>query len=194
MKTTLYLVRHGETDWNVDGRLQGRENIPLNENGTKQAYLLAEFFKNQPCDKIISSPLKRAFETAHIIASSIGITDVHVINELVERDWGSASGLLPDERHKIFPAGIPDQEDFETLQARGMKCLNEIVKKFENKNIIIVSHGGIINSMLHAISQGEFGSFKTRLKNASINKIIYNDYNWYIEYYNKTVSDFSSYA
>ncbi|MBN2812749.1 MAG: histidine phosphatase family protein, partial [Bacteroidales bacterium] len=129
MKTTtiLTIIRHGETDWNSTGRLQGCEDIELNHTGRGQAHRLATYLGRENWDAIVSSPLKRAYETARIIASSLSLNKIEVIEKLRERDYGEASGLLPDERRSRFPNGeIPGQEPFEHLRARAMEAVNEI--------------------------------------------------------------------
>jgi uncharacterized phosphatase len=189
LTTTICLIRHGETDWNVSGRLQGREDIELNNLGREQAIQAIRYFQTEPWEVMVSSPLKRAFETAQIIASGLSIPSVHVVEEITERCYGSASGLLPEERRNRFPEGIPDQEGFEYLCQRAMTGLSKIAKDFAGKKIIVVSHGGLINSILYSLSGGEFGSFKTRLKNGSINKLILQNDIWTVEFYNKTVDE-----
>ncbi|OFY44232.1 MAG: hypothetical protein A2X18_01065 [Bacteroidetes bacterium GWF2_40_14] len=188
--TTICIMRHGETDWNSSGRLQGTEDIELNDRGREQALEASSYFEKEAWDIVVSSPLKRAFETAEIIASRLSIHSVKIIDEIKERSYGSASGLLPEERGRRFPDGtIPDQEDFEKLRERAMTGLNRIANEFRGKRIIIISHGGLTNSILYTISGGEFGSFKTRLKNGCINKIILENNNWSVEFYNKTASE-----
>lgn len=191
LSTNICIVRHGETDWNSSGRLQGREDIELNDLGRKQAIQIAEYFQDEPWDVVVSSPLKRAYETAQIIAASLKIPTVHVVDELKERDYGSASGLLPEERRIRFPYGIPDSEEFEHLRQRAMRGFSKVTNEFRGKRIIAVSHGGLINSILYSLSNGEFGSFKTRLKNGCINKISLKEDNWSVEFYNKTADEFS---
>jgi broad specificity phosphatase PhoE len=88
-ETVIYLVRHGETEWNVQQRLQGRENTDLNANGRQQANALADFFKSQQCTKIVSSPLKRALDTALSIATQASLLPVEIEDLLIERDYGS---------------------------------------------------------------------------------------------------------
>lgn len=188
-KTTICILRHGETDWNAQGRLQGLEDVELNNAGRAQAQDISEYFKAGTWDLVVSSPLKRAYETAQIIAANIGIAQVLVSKEIIERDYGSASGLLPDERKVKFPDGIPDQEDFEHLRVRAMDGLTKIATEFAGKKIIVVSHGGLTNSILYSISGGTFGSFKTRLKNGCINKITYTNNQWTVEFYNKTAEE-----
>ena len=188
--TTICILRHGETDWNSQGKLQGCEDTELNEKGRTQAIETARYFETENWDIIVSSPLKRAFETAKIIGSQVKISKIHVINEIKERDYGSASGLLPEERKTRFPNGvIPDQEEFEQLRQRAMTGLTKIANEFNGKRIIVVSHGGLINSILYTISGGEFGSFKTRLKNGSISKLISENSQWVVEFYDKTTEE-----
>jgi len=184
--TTICIIRHGETDWNSSGKLQGREDIELNNLGREQAIQIAQYFKTEPWDVIVSSPLKRAYETAQIIGSQLSIRKIHIVDEIIERSYGSASGLLPEECRSHFPEGIFDQEDFEHLRQRAMTGLAKIAKDFKGKRIIVVSHGGLTNSILYSLSGGEFGSFKTRLKNGSISKIILQNNSWTVEFYNKT--------
>jgi uncharacterized phosphatase len=190
--TVLCLIRHGETDWNASGRLQGCEDIELNEAGRNQARHLAGYLRNEHWEVIISSPLKRALETAQIIASHLSITDIRIEETLKERDYGSASGLLPDERRSRFPDGIiPDQEDFESLRMRAMAALHKIAKNWEGKHILMISHGALTNSILYTLSGGEFGSFKTRLKNGCISQLILQGDKWSVLFYNKSVEELS---
>jgi len=185
--TIISIIRHGETDWNSSGRLQGCEDTELNNLGRAQANKLADFLKEESWDLIISSPLKRALETARIISSNLDITVVLTMEGLRERDYGKASGLLPEERRSLYPDGIfPDQEEFEHLRTRAFDTLTSIAEQYEGKRIIVVSHGAFINSILYTISNGEFGSFKTRLKNGCINRLEYSQSQWSVIYYNKT--------
>jgi uncharacterized phosphatase len=188
--TIIYIIRHGETDWNASGRLQGCEDIELNDAGHEQAHKLAHYLKRKSWDVIVSSPLKRAFETAGIIASYISLQDIQVIDELKERNYGLASGLLPEERRNRFPDGtIPGQEEFEHLRNRAMDALTRIATDHAGKRIIVVSHGALTNSILYTLSGGEFGSFKTRLKNGCLNKVLHQNNTWSVEFYNKTVEE-----
>ncbi len=190
--TSICIIRHGETDWNSSGRLQGCEDIELNELGRMQAAQLAAYLSKQQWDVVISSPLKRAYETAQIIASRISLPNLIMHEGLRERDYGEASGLLPDERHKRFPDGIiPGQEEFEHLRERAIRALDEIAAQHSGKKIIVVSHGAFTNSILYTISGGEFGSFKTRLKNGCLNLIVQSNNQWSVSYYNKTVEELS---
>lgn len=186
------MIRHGETDWNSLGKLQGREDIELNGLGREQAVQIAGYLITEPWDVIVSSPLKRAYETALIVSARCAIPDIRIVDQIIERDYGSASGLLPEERRRRFPNGIPDQEDFEHLRQRAMNGIKKIANDFKGKRIIVISHGALTNSILYTLSSGEYGSFKTRLKNGCINKIIIKNDNWTVEFYNKTADELLS--
>jgi len=188
--TVICLIRHGETDWNASGRLQGREDIELNSAGREQAVQLTRYLLKSEWDVIISSPLKRALESARIIASGLSLPDPVTLDELRERNYGAASGMLPDERRRLYPDGkFPGQEEFDDLRTRSMRGVMSITGLYTGKRIIVVSHGAWINSVLYTLSSGEFGSFKTRLKNACINLLIYSDNKWSVEFYNQSVDE-----
>jgi len=186
----IYLIRHGETDWNVIGKLQGREDIPLNENGKMQAKICAQSLKNANCHAIITSPLQRAKQTAEIIANELSIETIYEEIGLVERDFGKASGLMPNERIVKFPDGkYDDMESWEDMRDRMMLALRKITEDFSGNDVIIVSHGSAINSVLAKISNYEIGSGKTTLKNTCINLIEYDGEKFDIIFFNKTADE-----
>jgi len=165
--------------------LQGREDIELNENGRRQVSNCRTFLKRYSWDSIICSPLKRAKETADIIGEDIGVERIFEIQGFIERDYGVASGLIPDQRKLRFPDGkIEGQEDRISLTNRVMNALIKVVSENRNKKIIIVSHGGVINSILAAITNNEIGSGKTKLKNTCMTLLYFYNEKWSIEFYN----------
>jgi uncharacterized phosphatase len=186
-KTVICIVRHGETDWNAQGRLQGREDIELNNAGREQAQKMAAYLSRETWDVLVSSPLKRAYETAQIIARRLSIPEITVEELITERDYGQASGLWPEERRSRFPDSIPGQEDFELLRLRAIAGIEKIAKDHRGKRILVISHGALTNSILYTLSGGEFGSFKTRLKNGCINQITLHKDKWTVDFYNKTI-------
>lgn len=186
-ETVICIVRHGETDWNAQGRLQGREDTELNDSGRHQAQKIAAYLSGGHWDAVISSPLKRAYETAQIIARILAVPEIEVEEQITERDYGEASGLWPEDRRSRFPESIPGQEDFELLRQRAMSALKRIVNDHLGKRIVVISHGALTNSILYTLSGGEFGSFKTRLKNGCINQITVRGGQWAVDFYNKTV-------
>ena len=97
----LYLIRHGQTLWNQEGKIQGKTDIPLNDEGRKQAGLLAEAMENRPVGAVYSSPLKRAFETASCVAEQKGLSVVS-LDGLREVDFGLWEGITWKEIEKNY--------------------------------------------------------------------------------------------
>lgn len=186
----ICIIRHGETDWNIIGKLQGREDIPLNDNGKTQAELCGLALGNKKWKAIFTSPLSRARQTADIIASVLDIHEVYHENDLVERDYGKASGLTEAERMALFPDGkYGGIEDWEMLRDRVYGSIIRIADRFYPEDIIIISHGAAINSILAELSNHSIGTGKTRLKNACINMLDYSNKRLKIVLYNKTYDD-----
>lgn len=161
--TQLYLVRHGETDWNLARRVQGSTDIPLNETGRAQARATGELLATREWDAIISSPLSRAFETASIIAGYIGLGDPETLDSIVERGYGAAEGLDHDEIDSRFPGNtpVPGRETREHVTARVLPALVELADRHAGEAIIVVAHGGVIRSVLNAVDPlGMHGSIR----------------------------------
>lgn len=186
MKITLIcLIRHGETDWNVIGKLQGRTDIQLNESGILQAEECSEFLKSLQWDVIITSPLKRAKQTAEIINKNLNLPLIEM-KDFLERDYGEAEGMLKEEKTAAFPnKTYPNQEDRLTLKTRVMSGIQEINQRYAGSNILLVAHGAVINAILSDLSRGRIGSKKTELKNACISNIQYYQDRWRINDYNQ---------
>lgn len=163
----LYMIRHGETDWNVKRRLQGRSDIPLNEEGRRLAGVTAEALKDIPFTKIYTSPLNRAYETAMLIK---GDRDIPVITEprIIEISFGEYEGLccgkenynIPDPEFLNFfdnpqeykaPKGA---EHIAELCERTADFLEEIVhnKSMENDTILVSTHGAALRGLISAIN------------------------------------------
>jgi len=187
----IYLIRHGETDWNKQMRIHGREDIELNNNGILQANKCGQVFRNLSIDLIISSPLKRAKETSKIIASYLGIEKVIIDENLIERDYGKLSGLIPQEREKNCNSGQKDEmESWDDLSKRIKNVLNNYSNNIEYKNIIMVSHGAAINAVLAILSDYAIGTGKTKLKNACINVLHCTNQSMKIDMHNLTSEEF----
>jgi len=195
MKTRLFLIRHGQTDWNIARKYQGQQDIPLNETGKIQALKVAKrFLQETELDAIYSSDLKRAKATADEIAKIYGLT-VQVHYGLRERSFGFLEGKKIEEVLKQYPGvhmgnletvGSFNVEPFLLLKNRVYSATKEIVRRHIGENIAIVSHGAALNALLHEMSQGEEGSGVTKLTNTGISKIIYDDQEdgWAIEQIN----------
>lgn len=152
----ILVTRHGQTDWNVLEKLQGKTDIELNDRGRQQAKETSELIKNENIDVIITSPLKRAKETAEIINKNFQVTIIED-NRLMERGFGKSEGLTKDDRIKlkeIYPEvndvwNYNKNIDFNGIETmhnfcnRIYKFLDEIIEKYKEKNILIVTHGGV---------------------------------------------------
>jgi broad specificity phosphatase PhoE len=170
MNMQLILIRHGETLWNKEGRVQGTSDIELSDIGKKQAKLLALSLKNHIIEAIHVSPLKRAIQTAKII-NEFHSLDIQIHQNLMEMDQGDFEGLSFKELmagKKEFlqkwiadPAAVkmPNGESLSELQNRAWSTMEEIISK--SQNALIVSHNFTIAAILcrlRNISLSEFRS------------------------------------
>ena len=174
-KTTIGLLRHGQTNWNIDFRLQGVTDIPLNETGIEQARIagavLADLSQQgQPWDLILTSPLSRARDTAVMVGEAIGIPGVSVEELLLERSFGEAEGLSHEEWKSKYndTNHVPGGETLEQLEARAWILLQRLVDHHEGKRVLTVSHGALIRTLLRLVSKGEFPRDGERLGNACL--------------------------
>lgn len=178
-RALVCLVRHGQTDWNLIKRLQGRENVPLNENGHNQAILVSALIKSTIKNgvsfaAVCTSPLSRAVVTAEYIASSIGIGEPVVVDRLIERDYGELSGLTLDERRRLYPGGEKQAENVETVPRAASRMLSAVDDMLEisgRKTVIGVTHGGLINAVFSRLTSGDIGTGKTLTVNCSVSCI-----------------------
>lgn len=151
--TLFYLVRHGETDWNLQHRVQGSSDIPLNETGRRQANHTARLLARRSFDAIYTSPLSRASETASIVAEHLGLGQPIDADAFVERNYGDAEGLTRkaiDARWGVN-SPVPGQESRRSVQDRVVAALHRLAEGNHGKHFIVVTHGGVIRSMLYAI-------------------------------------------
>jgi broad specificity phosphatase PhoE len=145
--TTILLARHGETDWNREGRWQGWADPPLNDTGRAQAERLADELQELPFDAVYASDLRRASETAEIVAAPHGVP-VRTDPGLREIDVGSWSGLTRIEIEERFPDGErPDGETRAEHAARVLQAVERIARKNLGHRILIVSHGGSLRAI-----------------------------------------------
>ena len=181
----LFLVRHGETVWNFENRIQGASDVPLNDRGREQAESLAIKLQKIQFFKILSSPLERAFETAKIIS----LTQESAISKVdcfAELDQGKLEGLKFKEIQEKFPdfsskwrivpgeVRMPGGETLNELQERAWQGIQNIYDEFYNEEepILIVSHNLAIICILSKILDVSLNEFrKFRQHNASVNII-----------------------
>ncbi len=168
----IYLVRHGETDWNKKLLFQGHTDIELNNNGIRQAKCIAKTFKEVKLDAIISSDLLRAFQTAAEIRKvSPSKCPIIMDKGFRERNYGNLEGKLYDRYHKQNKdfTGEKDKEFF----ARINKAFDKVVKKHKGQDLVIVAHGGVVRQIISYIL-GLKNYKRLRVYNASISEIFYN--------------------
>jgi len=149
--TTILLARHGETDWNREGRFQGWADPPLNATGRAQAVDLSVQLMAEELAAVYSSPLRRAYETAEVVAASRGLEPV-TVDALREVDVGSWSGLRRAEIEQRFPEqyarwldygqGWEDGETYEQMGDRVVGALQELAEARDGERILAVTHGG----------------------------------------------------
>jgi alpha-ribazole phosphatase/probable phosphoglycerate mutase len=167
--TTVYLARHGESDWNAANRFQGHSDRPLTEEGRRQAEALAELVAQENVDAIYSSPLIRALETARIVAARTGL-EVTELDGLREVDTGSWSGLSRAEVQERFPEGFErwiaggsgweDGETYEEMGERVLRAIRAIAAAHPNGRVLVVSHGGPIRAVQSAAEGIELHEYR----------------------------------
>jgi broad specificity phosphatase PhoE len=181
--TTVYLARHGQSDWNAAGRWQGHADRPLTALGLRQAADLAEELAGVPLDAVYSSDLRRARETAEAVAGPRGL-QVSAVADLREVDVGSWSGLTRAEAMERFPRefrrwaegehGWEDGESYERMAERVVIAVRRIAAMHAGESVLVVAHGGPIRA-LHAVALGLDVSEHRRLQpvepNARVSRI-----------------------
>ena len=163
-KTTLMVVRHGETVWNLQQRFQGHGDSPLTERGRSEVRALGKRLKSVAIDMLISSDLGRAVETATLIAEHTG-HDITTESRLRERHYGAMEGLTIKEIEARHPrafeklvAGDPDEvipggESHRQLYDRNIHFLQEFLSKSAGATALLVVHGGVLDSFLRFVAQ-----------------------------------------
>lgn len=155
--TTIALVRHGQTDWNLRGLIQGVTDNPLNATGRAQAVQAAELLQSDrwalPWGGVVTSPLLRAAETGEVIATTLGLPVHDTVPGLTERDYGLAEGLEMVEAHVIYPdRAYPESEPNTDVAARGVAALADLHARFTGEHLIAVAHGGLIQTLLSELN------------------------------------------
>jgi broad specificity phosphatase PhoE len=160
----VYLLRHGQTSWNQDQRLQGLHDIPLNRAGVRQSRRLAEWHRNTGVRRIVSSPLLRARRTAQILAEHIGLAPF-TDDRLREIDHGPWTGLrlaviadrFPDEFATwLFISErlrLPNSESLAAVYQRCTAALMDLINENRDEDVLIVSHG-VVNALLLCAATG----------------------------------------
>jgi len=159
MATTILLARHGETDWNLERRVQGHTDRPLNGTGHAQALALAKTLAHEPLEAVYASDLSRAYETARAVAEPRRLP-VRTLPELREKDFGTWEGLTDEEILSRFPDARRghwgDGETHEDVAGRVVAALRTIAERHPGATVLVVSHGGPLRAVLsHCSAAGD---------------------------------------
>lgn len=172
--TRVYLVRHGQTEWNRELRFRGRADIPLNENGHKQASAIADTLKDKGINAIYTSPLRRSIETARLVAVVFHI-ETTTVQGLIDINYGEWEGLAYDEVRQRYATvyreweerpdlvTFPNGESLDDVRRRAFSAFTEIVEKNRGKSILIIPHR-VINKVLLCALLGLSNSYFWRIR------------------------------
>jgi probable phosphoglycerate mutase len=181
--TTFALIRHGQTDWNAQRRLQGATDIPLNDVGRGQARDAVAVLAGFEWDAIVSSPLSRAAETADLIAAGLGLSVARRVPELAERNFGPAEGLQagPELEALRIPNGFLGAESEDDAAGRGLAALEALAEEFRGRRVLAVAHGTLLRvSLSRAV-----GRTLESIDNAVLNLAHHHAVDgWQLEYFN----------
>jgi uncharacterized phosphatase len=183
--THFGLLRHGQTDWNINFLLQGVTDIPMNQTGLEQVKLAAQAIQAKDWDVVLTSPLTRAKQTAEIIATHVGFSEVIEQELLIERSFGEAEGLSHEQWRAKYSNldEIPGGESRQQLAARSQLLLDHVATEFKGKRVLAISHGALIRGLLAIASNNELPRDGERLGNASLNIISHFESSWKVVNY-----------
>ncbi len=170
----LAMVRHGQTNYNLQGLVQGRINNPLNANGRQQAHELATHLKaeNKDFDAILASPLSRALETAYIVKNELNIGGpIEIVQHFVERDFSFLDGQSVDISRALIREGKPISNGFENNEAlinRIVRAAYELLKHHDGQELLCVAHSHVLKSLLVYADPKQFNFADYYLSNGDI--------------------------
>ena len=182
----FYLLRHGQTRWNIEGKIQGKTDIPLNESGMAQAGYLARAMECCEARALFSSPLLRARQTARTVAETMGLP-VNVLPELKEVDFGLWEGCTWKEIEKRYPEDYrrwevnPAQatptggESRDSCRARSRAAVEQVLRASSGGDVVIVAHGGILVYLIDYLLRNQKEKQEIIVRNASISVVEYEE-------------------
>lgn len=183
--TRIIAIRHGETTWNVDSRIQGHLDIPLNDTGRQQAHRLALALAGEPITAIYASDLWRAYDTALYVSRAVGV-DVTAEEGLRERSFGEFQGktfaeveaALPEQaqrwRQRDPSFAPPGGESLLQLRERVVGTAERLAAKHPGELIALVGHGGVMDVLYRAATRLDLQAPRTwELGNAAINRLLW---------------------
>lgn len=173
-ETVLGMFRHGQTEWNINLRLQGTADTHLNQSGIDQVEMATAVIGEW--DLLLTSPLSRAKQSAEIISKAIGLEPV-VSERLLERSFGIGEGMTYEQWHQRYSKldQIPGAESEFSVFRRSQKLLDEIQTEHSGKRVLVVTHGALIRFVLNLVTDNEFPPKGERLMNASLHTFRFSD-------------------
>ena len=184
-ETQFGLLRHGQTDWNINFLLQGVTDIPMNDTGIEQVRLAAQALQASDWDVVLTSPLTRAKQTAQIIANHVGFDEILENELLIERSFGEAEGLSHEQWRAKYSNldEIPGGESRTQLAERSQRLLDYVSSEFKGMRVLAISHGALIRGLLSIASNNELPRDGERLGNASLNVVSHSEAAWQVVNY-----------
>jgi len=193
---TIMLIRHGETDWNVEEIFRGQMDVPLNETGISQAKLLAEYLQDIQIEAIYSSPLQRALRTAEIITGYHHVK-VKIANGLTDFNYGEWQGLSREMVEQRYPGfydawlnnqltKVPGGESLDNVKARSLSLVKQVIAKY-NGIVALVSHrvtNKVLICALLGLNNSHFWNIK--LDNCGITTFLYENRRFILDKHNDT--------
>ena len=183
--TQVLLLRHGSTVHSHDGRFSGRNDLPLDDAGRREAGAIAEHIARLgPIDAVVSSPLRRAHETAQVLVDRVGGA-VEIHDDLTETEFGEWEGLTIDEAHTKSPELLaewlrrsdvppPNGESFEQVEERAVRARDDILTNRRGQRVVLVSHVTPIKILLRlALAAPPETMFRFHLDTASLSAVDY---------------------
>ncbi|OEH92453.1 histidine phosphatase family protein [Bacillus solimangrovi] len=184
--TEICFVRHGQTDWNIKKKIQGTTQTVLNERGILEARLCAIHLQAKKWDRVITSPLLRAVQTAEIINEQLRNLPITYDDCWIERDYGIATGWTYEKMISAYQAGeIHDIEENEHISKRVQLGLEKLLTLYRNERIIVISHGVTIVAALNIGLAHPLPFEKIHLQNGSLNVMKHKNNKWKVESYNE---------
>ena len=166
-ETVLGMFRHGQTEWNINLRLQGTADIALNQDGIKQVE--AASARIGSWDVLLSSPLQRAVDSAKILSRAAGL-EMNISEVLLERSFGIGEGMTYQQWNQRYSKldFIPGAESEQSVLNRSKKLLDLVQTEYPGKKVLVVTHGALIRFVLNLVTDHELPPKGERLKNASL--------------------------
>lgn len=182
---SIALIRHGETDWNKRGLIQGTTDVPLNETGLAQASTVAEQLVSQQSrgkwTGVVTSPLVRASATGQVIADVLGVPMLAPMPEFVERDFGVMEGVEMTRAKELYPAGdYPKSESNDLVLERSLNAIDELHQTYADGALVVVAHGGLLHTLLSRLH----GLRLPSIQNATVNVLEHDDKRWKVQLIN----------